>query len=88
MAAHGVKGEVKVVPLSDFPERFERGSRLWLDGVERTVQSGRWQRSQVIVKLAGVNTRNAAEALRLLAEDEPNANTFPNSETKPIPPAS
>ena len=64
VAAHGIKGEVKVEPMTDFPERFARGSRLWLDGVERTVQSGRWQRTQVIVKLAGVSSRDAAEALR------------------------
>ncbi len=64
VTAHGIKGELKVEPMSDFPERFARGSRLWLDGVEHVVQSGRWQRSQVIVKLDGVNSRDAAEALR------------------------
>lgn len=64
VTAHGVKGEVKVEPLTDFPERFARGSRLWLDGVELGVMSGRWQRSQVIVKLDGVDSREAAEALR------------------------
>ena len=64
VTAHGVRGEVKVEPLSDFPERFARGSRLWLDGIERAVQSGRWQRSQVILKLSGVDSRNEAEALR------------------------
>jgi 16S rRNA processing protein RimM len=55
---------VKVEPLSDFPERFERGSRLWLAGVERTVERGRWQGRSVILKLQDVDSRNDAEALR------------------------
>jgi 16S rRNA processing protein RimM len=64
VAAHGLRGEVKVEPLTDFPERFERGSRLWLAGTERAVQSSRWRGRHVYLKLEGVETRDAAEALR------------------------
>jgi 16S rRNA processing protein RimM len=63
VAAHGVRGEVKVEPLSDFPERFAAGSVLWLDGTPRTVERGRFQQRTVILKLEGVDTRNDAEAL-------------------------
>jgi 16S rRNA processing protein RimM len=63
-AAHGIRGEVKAEPLTDFPERFERGSKLWLAGIERTVEQGRWQGRGVILKLRGIDTRNDAEALR------------------------
>lgn len=80
VTAHGVRGEVKVEPLSDFPERFSRGSRLWLDGVERVVQSGRWQRSQVIVKLAGIESRNDAETLRGKDLTVPNIAELPPGE--------
>jgi 16S rRNA processing protein RimM len=62
-AAHGVKGEVKVQPLSDFPQRFEQGSRLWLDGMPQEVERGRHQGRNVILKLSGVETRTEAEAL-------------------------
>lgn len=64
VAPHGVRGEVKVQPLTDFPERFRSGSRLWLRGEERTVQRGRWSGKHVIVKLRGIETRNDAEVLR------------------------
>ncbi|HLG12083.1 MAG TPA: ribosome maturation factor RimM, partial [Dehalococcoidia bacterium] len=62
-APHGIRGEVKVEPLTDFPQRFEAGSRLWLDGVPYTVERGRWQQRNVILKLRGIDTRNQAEAL-------------------------
>jgi 16S rRNA processing protein RimM len=64
LAPHGIRGELKVQPLTDFPERFEAGSRLWLNGEERTVQRGRWAGRSVILKLRGLETRNEAEALR------------------------
>jgi 16S rRNA processing protein RimM len=63
-AAHGIRGEVKVEPLTDFSERFERGSKLWLEGAERVVERGRWQGRSVILKLTGIDTRNDAEASR------------------------
>lgn len=64
LAPHGIRGEVKVQPLTDFPERFEAGSRLWLNGEERVVQRGRWAGRSVILQLRGIETRNEAEALR------------------------
>jgi len=62
-AAHGIRGEIKVEPLSDFPARFQPGSRLWLDGVPYEVERGRWQKRSVILKLRGVDSRTQAEAL-------------------------
>jgi 16S rRNA processing protein RimM len=59
-----VRGEVKVEPLSDFPQRFEAGSRLWLDGVAFDVERGRVQGRIVVIKLQGIDTREQAEALR------------------------
>jgi 16S rRNA processing protein RimM len=64
IAAHGVRGELKVEPLSDFPQRFQAGSRLWLDGEPRTVERGRRQGRIVILKLRGIDTRIQAEALQ------------------------
>lgn len=51
-------------PLTDFPERFEAGSRLWIAGQEWVVQRGRWAGRSVILKLRGLETRNEAETLR------------------------
>ena len=63
-SAHGVKGELNVQPLTDFPERFQPGARLWLDGSQRRVERSRTHGRAVILKLEGLDARNDAEALR------------------------
>jgi 16S rRNA processing protein RimM len=61
---HGIKGELRVMPLTDFPERFDAGSQVWLDGTPLRVRRRRWQGKEMIVSLEGVDTRDAADALR------------------------
>lgn len=66
--AHGIRGQVIVDPVTDFPEeRFKPGSVLYRrtgDAVESlTIESLRFHRGRPIVGLAGVETMNAAEAL-------------------------
>jgi 16S rRNA processing protein RimM len=64
--AHGVKGEVAVLPLSQVPSRFEPGSRLFLDeGRERavTVAASRAHQQRLLVSFREVPDRTAAEAL-------------------------
>ena len=60
----GLRGDVKVESLTDFPERFEPGAPLWVGGVERTVERSRSQKGDLYVKLSGVDGPEAAEALR------------------------
>ena len=64
LAPHGIRGEVKVESLTDFPERFAPGSRLWLRGRPATVEAGRWQGRTLFLKLEGVDDRETAESLR------------------------
>jgi 16S rRNA processing protein RimM len=64
VAAHGLRGELKVEPLTDFPERFQRGVVLWLEGRPRSIEGARWQKDAVLLKLAGIDTREQAERLR------------------------
>jgi 16S rRNA processing protein RimM len=70
---HGVRGEVVVEALSDVPGRLERGSSLLLvrdaqapglPAASVTVASGRPHKSGVVVRFAGVEDRDQAEALR------------------------
>ena len=61
---HGIKGELRVMPLTDFPERFNPGAEVWLDGKPLQVLRRRWQGKEMIVSLEGVDTRDAADALR------------------------
>lgn len=66
---HGVQGEVKLRPLTDFPERLSQLKRLHLrfpDGgeEERAVTGRRWHKEMLLVRLEGVTDREAADAMR------------------------
>jgi 16S rRNA processing protein RimM len=63
---HGLKGEVVCELLTDFPERFERTTELYLRGrrAPLAVQSSRLEGDRVVLKLAGVESRESADALR------------------------
>lgn len=86
MAPHGLKGEVRVVPLCDRPARFRKLLRVWTgpDGREPAgdpveVESAHLHGKFVLVKLKGVDSMEAAERLRsrLLF--------VPREETAPLP---
>jgi 16S rRNA processing protein RimM len=65
--AHGVKGEVAVLPLSEVPSRFEPGSRLVANedpSHVMTVVGARRHRDRVLVTFEGVRDRDAAASLR------------------------
>ena len=71
VGAQGLRGELKVNPASDFPERFTKPGPRWLrarNGDQPTeihLRSGRQLpgRSLFVVRMDGVNDRAAAEAL-------------------------
>jgi 16S rRNA processing protein RimM len=62
--AHGLRGEVHVVAVTNRPERFAPGSRLFVGERELVVESSRPSGSGWVVKFAVVSDRDAAEALR------------------------
>jgi len=71
IAPHGIRGEVKVEVLTDFPERFKPGSRALLgagseDPEARPVKivAARPHKGGLLVKLDIVPDRNAAELVR------------------------
>lgn len=56
-AAHGVRGEVKLLPLTDFPHRFESTESLLLaDGTKLVLEAARVQRDMVLAKFRGMDT--------------------------------
>jgi 16S rRNA processing protein RimM len=64
--AHGVKGEVSVLPLSEVVSRYEPGSRLFAgEQGDRplTVESTRRHRARLIVAFEEVTDRTQAEGL-------------------------
>jgi 16S rRNA processing protein RimM len=72
VGAQGIKGEVKVYPNSDFPERFERAGERWLWGSHdlepRSIQLQKGYeipgRGLYVVQLSGISDRSQAESLR------------------------
>ncbi len=61
---HGVKGELKVVPWADTPQVFENFKTVTVDNTPYTVRSVRFQGSNVLLKLEGINDMTAAEGLK------------------------
>jgi 16S rRNA processing protein RimM len=61
---HGLRGEVHVVAVTNRPERFAPGSRLFVGDRELVVASARPSGSGWVVQFAGVVDRTGAEALR------------------------
>lgn len=63
LSPHGVQGDVRVFPLTAFPERFKAGARVWLDGAPLRIERSRWQDRVVVIKLEGIDNREDAAAL-------------------------
>ncbi len=64
-APHGVRGEVRVIPDTDFPERFEQMKTIRLDdGSVLPVLGVKYHKHFVLLTLKGIDSKNAAEPLR------------------------
>ena len=62
---HGLKGEVKVNPRTDYPEFFEEIHGVYKkDGTYLKITGIKYHKNTVILKFKGVNTVEEAEALR------------------------
>lgn len=65
VGAHGIKGLVKIEPLTDYPEdRMKAGSRLRLKNDWVTVESYAVHKGRPLLKLAGIDDMSAAQALQ------------------------
>ena len=48
---HGLKGELKVYPLTDDMKRFKKLKKVYIDGIERNVVWCKLQTNTVVLKL-------------------------------------
>jgi 16S rRNA processing protein RimM len=72
VAPQGVKGEMRVYPSSDFPERFVEPGKRWLKRPRSLAPEpvelvrGRYMdgKGLYVVQIAGVDSREGAEAMR------------------------
>jgi len=76
----GLQGDLKVEPLTDFPERFAVGCRLYVDGVAHSIERYRWHKGKVYIKLSGIDSTTAAEDMRERFLEVPEEELKPLSE--------
>ena len=55
-----MKGFIRVESLSDVPERFEIGSKVFLGNLLSVVENFFWQKDSLILKLDSINDRDEA----------------------------
>lgn len=64
VGAFGLQGFLKVEVQTDFPERFDLGAPLWIGGNRRFVEATHVHKSQLRLKLSGIDSVDQAEELR------------------------
>ena len=58
---HGLKGYVKVLPWTDYPQVFDLFETLYLSDGSHTVENTTYQKQFVLLKLSGIDTIEQAE---------------------------
>lgn len=77
VAPHGVRGDIRILPLTDKPEQFLDLEYLLLPGGKKlTIKSARFHKRMVLVSTKEITDMNQAELLRdkevsIYAEDLP-----------------
>ena len=79
LGAWGLKGAFRVRPLTDFPERFDTGAEVFIEGKASIIESTIWQKDAVIIKIPGIDTPDDAAKLRRKTLE------IPQSELRELP---
>ena len=64
LAPWGIKGEVKIEVLTDFPERFTPGKVVYLDTRPVEIENCRYHKHHLVLKLVSIDSIEGAEKLR------------------------
>jgi len=80
LAPWGIRGEVKVQSMTDFSDRFTCGETVYLRGLPVKIESSRLQAKLFILKIATIDSRDKAEAIRGLFLEMPSDWIHPLSE--------
>ena len=66
--SHGIRGELRITVLTDFPQRYQAGTTVFLGDTKSAtpveITSVRPHKDRLLVMLAGVTDRTSAESLR------------------------
>ena len=74
-APHGIRGELRVIPLTDFPERFENLKQVYVEDALLDIESVKYHKQFVIIKFKQCPVREEAARLtgRLIYIDKKDA---------------
>ncbi|HBC97693.1 MAG TPA: 16S rRNA processing protein RimM [Clostridium sp.] len=61
---HGIKGELKIYPLTDDPKRFNKLDLVYIDGTPKRVLECKFQSKRVILKIQGVDSIEEATSYK------------------------
>lgn len=64
LTPQGLHGDLKVLLLTPFPDRFQPGRSVHLGGDRRLIERARPDKSGLLLKLSGIDDRTSAEAFR------------------------
>jgi len=64
IAPWGIKGELKVKVVTDFPQRFTPCSKIYINRQPMTINSTEWHKGKAIIKLNTINSIEDAQRLR------------------------
>jgi 16S rRNA processing protein RimM len=64
LATWGRLGMLKVEPATDFPERFNPSSIVYIDNQPLTIDAVTWRKGMAFIKFSGIDSPEDAEELR------------------------
>jgi 16S rRNA processing protein RimM len=66
VGVHALRGEIKLEPYTDFPERFVPGELFWMgeELAKMELASVRSHKNVLLLRFVGIEDRSAAERLR------------------------
>ena len=64
LAPWGIRGDVKIEVMTDFPERFAPGKQVYLNGCPAEIETCHPHKQLLLVKLASIDSIESAEKLR------------------------
>ncbi|MBB6622984.1 ribosome maturation factor RimM [Clostridium gasigenes] len=73
---HGLKGEMKVISLTDDPKRFDELEYVIIDGEEKKLLGCKYQKDRVIVRIEGIDTIEQAETYKTKIIEIPRENAI------------
>ena len=80
VSTHGLRGDVKILPWADSPEFLLDFDTVYLAGKPYTVEDARVQKTCVLMKLAGVDSVEAAESLAKEYQEDIDAKSKPTGD--------